>query len=212
MGDDNINEIYLDLLKKQFCEAYGLRKFDNHSKKYLEGLQEFIKLRQALSRKYNRFLKYMGLDITTNDIAELNKGNADTIIKSYDTLAITPYPIDIEQERLYSSVEPGIKRFITHNPYYKQEIKTLAKYYNEDEYDILFGVFGKISDKDSHRKMKELLTLAKKIKDNQYRTGMLKDNNDYFGIVYTHLNETKHQFEDMKKAIEKGRIIEAKTR
>ena len=212
MGDDDINEIYLELLKKQFCEALGLRKFDDNSKKYLEGLKEFIVLRQALGRKYNKFLRMLGLNITTRLNVELDKGNADSIVKNFNTSVVTPYPIDVPKDRIYSFEDVRANRILTQNPYFKENIKEMANYYNEDGYDILFGVYGKKFDKDMHRKMQQILTLTKKIKDYNYKTGILKDNNNYFGVVYTTANETERQLDDMKKDIESDILYGGKTR
>ena len=212
MGEDSIEEIYLELLKKQFCEAKGLRKIDESSKSDLEALKKFIKERQELGRQYNRFLRFLGINITTRNTAELDKGDYDSIIKDYDTLAITPFPIDIDYDRIIDMKDAKVQRYITQNPLYKEDIKEMISLYNNDENDILIGMYGKTYDNDSHKKMRQIVTLSKKIKDYQYKTSLFKDNNNYFIVLYTTLMETKRQFAQMKKALEKGNIIDRKLR
>ena len=212
MGEDSIEEIYLELLKKQFCEAKGLRKINESSKSDLEALKKFIKERQELGRQYNRFLRFLGINITTRNTAELDKGDYDSIIKDYDTLAITPFPIDIDHDRIIDMKDAKVQRYITQNPLYKEDIKEMISLYNNYENDILIGMYGKTYDNDSYKKMRQIVTLSKKLKDYQYKTSLFKDNNNYFIVLYTTLMETKRQFAQMKKALEKGNIIDRKLR
>lgn len=212
MGEDSIEEIYLELLKKQFCEAKGLRKIDESSKSDLEALKKFIKERQELGRQYNRFLRFLGINITTRNTAELDKGDYDSIIKDYDTLVITPFPIDIDYDRIIDMKDAKVQRYITQNPLYKKDIKEMISLYNNYENDILIGMYGKTYDNDSYKKMRQIVTLSKKLKDYQYKTSLFKDNSNYFIVLYTTLMETKRQFAQMKKALEKGNIIDRKLR
>ena len=71
----------------------------------------------------------------------------------------------------------------------------------------MLGVYGKTYDKDSYQKMKLIKKLSKKIKDHQYKVGLLKDNDDYFFIVYTNIYQTRQQIEYIKKTVEKGNLI-----
>lgn len=212
MGEDSIEEIYLELLKKQFCEAKGMRKIDESSKSDLEALKKFIKERQELGRQYNRFLRFLGINITTRNTAELDKGDYDSIIKDYDTLVITPFPIDIDHDRIIDMKDAKVQRYITQNPLYKKDIKEMISLYNNYENDILIGMYGKTYDNDSYKKMRQIVTLSKKLKDYQYKTSLFKDNSNYFIVLYTTLMETKRQFAQMKKALEKGNIIDRKLR
>ena len=212
------NDIYLELLKKQFCEANGLRKFNNNSKADLEAFKSFIAERKIIGEKYNEFLKYLEIDITTSNVVELYKGNVDSIVKDFDTLVLTPYSIDIDKDRIYRELSDLlgnkvlINRFITQNPSFKNDIKSLINYYNQYKYDILIGVYGKVYDKDKNKKMKELIKLSRKIDDYQYNTSILKDRYNYYFVLYTNLLETKEEFETIKKVLEKGRMIEEKNK
>ena len=215
------NDIYLEMLKKQYCDANGLKKFNDISKESLNG---FIKERQNLGEQYTKFLKYMEIDITSSDIVEVNKGQYDTIIRNYNTLAITPYPMNIEKERLYNyqfiSTEKGpqmvlnlnneqinvianmpVKIYMTQNPYDKKDIKGFEYLYNTDKYDILVGMYGKVYDEDKLKKLKLLQKLAEKIKDYNYKTWMLKDNSNYYFVLYTNKFEKEERFKRMEKIL-----------
>lgn len=208
------NDIYLEMLKKQFCEAKGYNKFDNNSKEMLQDLESYIRDRHRLGDKYADFLRYIGVDITTEKTAEINKGKYDSIIKSYNTLAITPYPIDIPENRLYNysfvATENGpklemktddeklyliadmpIKNYMTQNPYNLNQLRQLKYLYNSDKYNIIVGMFGKIYDYNMNIKLKQLEKLEKQLKDLDYKTAFLKDNFNYYSVLYTNVDYKK---------------------
>lgn len=229
----NKNEMYLELLKNQFCAANGYKKFDDNSKEMLKDLEMFIKDRQSLGEKYADFLKYIGIDITTTETAEVNKCNLDSIIKPYNTMAVTPYSIDIDKNRVFNgkfvSTEKGpimqlkvneenlnviagmpIKFYMTQNPYNYKEIKGFEYLYNLGNYDFILGMYGKTYDLDMQIKLKQLEKIEHKLKDLGYKTAFLKDNFNYYSVLYTQKYKQEELFKKMNESIERYNNVKNK--
>ena len=206
---------YFDLLKLQYYSAVG-KKIKN----YLKGdniveISDFLFERQLLGEKYVRYLKYLGIDITMKETAEVGKGSYDTITNGFETTLISPYFEDLEDSRLLNyelltlNVSPAlfkfgekrrieeitripqyINTFMTQNPYKKNEILNWNRVY-QDGYDIIVGMYGLNSDKDKEKK----LAILKKIRDTistSLEINYERDYSDYLAVLTTLATKQKN--------------------
>lgn len=76
------------------------------------------------------------------------------------------HPILIRGNKPIDISKCNIKRFITHNPNSKGNIRNWETIHNSEKYNIIVGIYGSIHDQDIEEKIKLLHYLKDKLTDN----------------------------------------------
>ncbi len=151
------------------------------------------------------------LNSTKEVVAEIGKGESDTLITGDSHIIITPFTKNIKREKPELLVEGAlwvershpilirgnkpidiskcnIKRFITHNPYSKGNIRNWETIHNSEKYNITVGIYDSIHDQDIEEKIKLLHYLKDKLTDNCYyeRSNITSDS-------YMHIISSNHK-------------------
>ena len=206
---------YLKLLARQCYESQGKNAVNEQellkSHVFSKDLAYWICERQLLGARYKEFLSYLGLDVTTSNVAEVGKGMYDTIVSDDNTTIITPYtyikknqdvlnyrllPLDHEvymtgvnnkYKNKLIPVPTNIDTFMTQNPYRSLELVNWDILHNCMDYDILVGIFGHIHDNDKLKKINMLRLLKQKLTSDikvQYEI----DRDAYYAAIYSDKN------------------------
>lgn len=193
-NQNHYNVIYYDKLVKSFLSAKGLKSsnIDPNSECFISEFAGWVKERKTIGLDYLSFI-FPSLKLSNNQelIAEVGKGKVDTLITNTNHLMITSFTKNIKREKPEHLVEGAlwversylilirvnksidiskcnIKRFITHNPYSKGNIRNLETLHNSEKYNIIVGIYGSIHDQDIEEKIKLLHYLKDKLTDNCY--------------------------------------------
>lgn len=193
-NQNHYNVIYYDKLVKSFLSAKGLKSsnIDPNSECFISEFAGWVKERKTIGLDYLSFI-FSSLKLSNNQelIAEVGKGKVDTLITNTNHLMITSFTKNIKREKPEHLVEGAlwversylilirvnksidiskcnIKRFITHNPYSKGNIRNLETLHNSEKYNIIVGIYGSIHDQDIEEKIKLLHYLKDKLTDNCY--------------------------------------------
>lgn len=208
------NEKYYMLLAMQYQMSIGISGtracLNFNSKRFNKELLDWLKERRKIGYKYVDFLNYLGLDITTRETAEIDKGKYDSIVTSYDTSLITPYyyGVDIKDDKVLNYVffpdskNPAllkidymgklreitsapnyINQYITENPYRRTDIFGFEELHNGGNFNIIVGMYGHIHDNDKEKKLKQLKDLREKIIDSDIKIEYDCDRDSYFALV-----------------------------
>ena len=175
-------DIYLEKLMKQFTKANGLNKIDMNSLEFLNEFKEWVTRQRVVSRDYKDLLNYM--QIPLSKIAEVGKGEFDSLALNNNLLMITPYaeelalendkiinadfmvtvekPLVIGPDKKEIILDRRINSFMTYNPYEEEDIINWELLVGQG-YPITTGVYGKIYDQDKTTKIKLLKNLKNKI-------------------------------------------------
>ena len=213
-NQNHYNAIYYDILVKSFLSArgYNATEIDLNSEYFVSEFASWIKERRKMGLDYLSFIEpLINLNNTKEIIAEIGKGESDSLLKDTDSIMITPFTKHIERikpetlvegslwiERSHPLIIRGnkstdiskcnIQRFITHNPYSKGNIRNWETLHNSEKYNITVGIYGSIFDNDIDGKIKMLNQLKEKIKDNCF----YERNTDVNG-VYMHVISSNHK-------------------
>lgn len=200
-------EYYVKLFEL-FVKATG-RKLnkDNYKKLYTKLRPEFIDWLEEYkysTSEYRRYLEsYFGIDLESFYLAELGKGNIDSIVRE-DACMITPYgytfsdtyhknsSLIINENDLivdygdFKESGNGISTYITQNPYLNtyviSELKKIHEIHNKT---IVLGMYGKIYDQDIKNKIRILKQFRKSVdtENNGYDYEFNTKGDNYFGVV-----------------------------
>lgn len=170
-------EMYLLCLFKQYCDARGL-DINNMNNMYSNKFVDWIVQNKYLLDNYMNYLYALGFDYSADDIIEIGKGEYDSISKnSINLISIFAGTLGKINSRLF--VDRGIplilgqngitipreQIILTHNPYFESEILGWYSIHNLGEKDISIGMFGKLDDEDTSRKIRLLEQLTKQMTD-----------------------------------------------
>ena len=175
-------DIYLEKLMKQFTKANGLNSIDMNSLEFLNEFKEWVTRQRVVSRDYKDLLNYM--QIPLSKIAEVGKGEFDSLALNNNLLMITPYAeeLALEKDKIINAdfmvtvekplligpdkkeiiLDRRINSFMTYNPYEEEDIINWELLVGQG-YPITTGVYGKIYDQDKTTKIKLLKNLKNKI-------------------------------------------------
>ena len=175
-------DIYLEKLMKQFTKANGLNKIDMNSLEFLNEFKEWVTRQRVVSRDYKDLLNYMQIPLAK--IAEVGKGEFDSLALNNNLLMITPYAeeLALENDKIINAdfmvtvekplligpdkkeiiLDRRINSFMTYNPYEEEDIINWELLVGQG-YPITTGVYGKIYDQDKTTKIKLLKNLKNKI-------------------------------------------------
>ena len=175
-------DIYLEKLMKQFTKANGLNSIDMNSLEFLNEFKEWVTRQRVVSRDYKDLLNYM--QIPLSKIAEVGKGEFDSLALNNNLLMITPYAeeLALENDKIINAdfmvtvekplligpdkkeiiLDRRINSFMTYNPYEEEDIINWELLVGQG-YPITTGVYGKIYDQDKTTKIKLLKNLKNKI-------------------------------------------------
>ena len=175
-------DIYLEKLMKQFTKANGLNRIDTNSLEFLNEFKEWVTRQRVVSRDYKDLLNYM--QIPLSKIAEVGKGEFDSLALNNNLLMITPYAeeLALENDKIINAdfmvtvekplligpdkkeiiLDRRINSFMTYNPYEEEDIINWELLVGQG-YPITTGVYGKIYDQDKTTKIKLLKNLKNKI-------------------------------------------------
>ncbi len=168
-------EKYLRCLFKQFCDAKGL-DMANISNMHSNDFVNWVAHRRSLLNMYKDYLEILGFDYPTYDVLEIGKGQYDSLFQQGISLASSfaetmgknnsvlyidrGIPLILQQNRITIPFEHIL---LTHNPYFESEILNWYLIHNAGEKNISIGMFGKLEDEDSTRKVKLLEELSKQM-------------------------------------------------
>ena len=196
-------DIYLEKLMKQFTKANGLNSIDMNSLEFLNEFKEWVTRQRVVSRDYKDLLNYM--QIPLSKIAEVGKGEFDSLALNNNLLMITPYAeeLALENDKIINAdfmvttekplligpdkkeiiLDRRINSFMTYNPYEEEDIINWELLVGQG-YPITTGVYGKIYDQDKTTKIKLLKNLKNKIlQEVQEEYVTLEDK--YFYVIYS---------------------------
>ncbi|MBQ8891835.1 MAG: hypothetical protein IJ068_03110 [Bacilli bacterium] len=206
---------YNKLLTLQYCNALGI-KVDTTSQGFKNDLVRWVFERKQIGEKYVEFLNSLGLNITNKETAEIGKGTFDTLVDSYNTTVITPYPYTNNVKRVLKydffpniqgsglikydsdgkiaeivSVPKYINQIITQNPYNELDLIGYEDLFNVNDISVIVGMYGHIHDNDKEMKLKMLKLIKDKIKNNQFNVEYEYDRDSYFAAIYDNKTEKK---------------------
>ena len=199
---------------KSFLSAKGLKSsnIDPNSECFISEFAGWVKERKTIGLDYLSFI-FSSLKLSNNQelIAEIGKGESDTLITGDSRIIITPFTKNIKREKPELLVEGSlwvercrpiiirgnkpidiskcnIKRFITHNPYSKGNIRNWETLHNSEKYNITVGMYGSVYDHDIEDKIKVLNQLRDKLNDNCFY-----EKNVERGDIYMHVVSSNHK-------------------
>lgn len=161
---------YILMLYKQYCDSIG-KPYDKYNIMTDTDFVIYLSLLKKQIPNYERYLKYLGLSLNSDNTIELNKGKYDTLGKDAVTL-VSPFAetVGCENSKLivYKNVPfiiMGITvytanncdLFLTHNPFDEESVGNLIELHNNGA-NVCIGVYGKNSDKNKEAKIKMLIS------------------------------------------------------
>ena len=208
-NQSHYNAIYYDILVRAFLSANGLKStdIDLNSEFFVSEFAHWIKERRKIGLDYLSFIEPLAkLNSTKEVVAEIGKGESDTLITGDNHIIITPFTKNIKREKPELLVEGSlwvercrpiiirgnrsvdiskcnIKRFITHNPYSKGNIRNWETLHNSEKYNITVGIYGSIYDHDIEDKIKVLNQLKDKLNDNCFYERNTERGDIYMQVV-----------------------------
>ena len=180
------NKEYMKLLFKQYVSAKGPNLDNMSTREIMHEYAEFISELNILGQNYLTILESMGININDKTVVEIGKGKLDTISKDKTTI-ITPYTegfkkdnrtvltseikvckyipklLDIDGRASIDISSLNIKTFITQNPYDGLSTSNFGQLANNENYDVIIGVYGDTSDRNYMKKVEELKRLKSKL-------------------------------------------------
>lgn len=208
-NQNHYNAIYYDMLVKSFLSAKGLKSsnIDLNSESFVSEFAGWVKERRKIGLDYLSFIESLvKLNSTKEVVAEIGKGESDTLITGDSRIIITPFTKNIKREKPELLVEGflwvercrpiiirgnkpidiskcNIKRFITHNPYSKGNIRNWETLHNSEKYNITVGIYGSVYDHDIEDKIKVLNQLRDKLNDNCFYEKNVERGDIYMHVV-----------------------------
>lgn len=208
-NQSHYNAIYYDMLVRVFLSANGLKStdIDLNSEFFVSEFAHWIKERRKIGLDYLSFIEPLAkLNSTKEVVAEIGKGESDTLITGDNHIIITPFTKNIKREKPELLVEGSlwvercrpiiirgnrsvdiskcnIKRFITHNPYSKGNIRNWETLHNSEKYNITVGIYGSVYDHDIEDKIKVLNQLRDKLNDNCFYEKNVERGDIYMQVV-----------------------------
>lgn len=195
------NKEYMKLLFKQYVSAKGPNLDNMSTREIMHEYAEFISELNILGQNYLTILESMGININDKTVVEIGKGKLDTISKDKTTI-ITPYTeglkkdnrtvltseikvckyipklLDIDGRASIDISSLNIKTFITQNPYDGLSTSNFGQLANNENYDVIIGVYGDTSDRNYMKKVEELKRLKSKL--TQFKEKFEKQDGAYF--------------------------------
>lgn len=184
-------ERYLLCLFKQYCDARGL-DINNMNNMYSNEFVDWIVQNKSLLGNYMDYLYALGFDYPADDIVEIGKGEYDSISQhGINLISIFAGTLGRINSRLFVDrgiplilkqngiVIPREHIILTHNPYFESEILGWYSIHNFGEKNISIGMFGKLDDEDTSKKVKLLEQLSKQMTDD-YSFDYDTDGGNYF--------------------------------
>lgn len=172
-----MREKYLLCLFKQYCEASGL-DMNSVDNMYSKDFIDWVIQNKNLLDNYMDYLYALGFNYQANDVAEIGKGEYDsisqcgvTVISEFaKTLGRTNSRMFIDRGiplifRQSEIVIPKEHIILTHNPYFESEIIEWNHIHNSGSKNISIGMFGKLENEDTSKKIKILEQLSKQMSD-----------------------------------------------
>lgn len=198
-------EKYLNNLMKQFAQAKGIKNIDVSSTSFIEEFMYWVKQNRIMSEAYLSFIDSIDVHPSVIDetTVEIGKCEFDSIALNTPMSMITPYTIDIPDEKI---LVPGMfmvyngnpyvihnnkmivfddtltSRFITQNPYSNEEIKNWEQLHNVGN-NITLGFFGDIHDFDKITKIKLLKELKSKLSNSEFVENYETSDDLYFYVL-----------------------------
>ena len=184
-------EMYLLCLFKQYCDARGL-DINNMNNMYSSDFSDWIVQNKSLLSNYIDYLNTLGFGYPVGDVVEVGKGKYDSL-SQYGVNVISTFaetvgktnsrlfvdrgmPFILRQGRIEISKEHII---LTHNPYFESEVLGWYLIHNMGDKNISVGMFGKLGDVDTTRKVELLEKLSKQMTED-YSFDYDTDSNSYF--------------------------------
>ncbi len=195
------NKEYMKLLFKQYVSAKGPNLDNMSTREIMHEYAEFISELNILGQNYLTILESMGININDKTVVEIGKGKLDTISKDKTTI-ITPYTegfkkdnrtvltseikvckyipklLDIDGRASIDISSLNIKTFITQNPYDGLSTSNFGQLANNENYDVIIGVYGDTSDRNYMKKVEELKRLKSRL--TQFKEKFEKQDGAYF--------------------------------
>ena len=190
---------YSEKLIREFKEANGVRAKDTNSNSFKEDFNYWLKQREKAKEDYLILLKNLKINYDAINTIEVGKGEIDSLVYNLKTTVISTYYVDETKRRGLTLIgEPIIigdkmkyksqdiilsipitweKTFMTQNV---SDLSELNKWQNLTKDNIVVvGAYGKTSDLDMTKKIRELKKFARKLDDYIYDCGDVNDTYTY---------------------------------
>lgn len=168
-------EMYLLCLFKQYCDARGL-DINNMNNMYSNDFCDWIVQNKSLLSNYIDYLNVLGFGYPLDDVVEVGKGKYDSlseygvnVISTFaETVGKTNSRLFVDRGMLFILRQGGIEMpkehiILTHNPYFESEVLSWYLIHNMGNKNISIGMFGKLDDADTIRKVELLEKLSKQM-------------------------------------------------
>lgn len=171
-----MNEYNLNLME-QFAKASGLGCVDYESESFRREFSVWLELNKSNLDKFYRFLQNNEELTSFNNILEVGQGNCDSILINYgkEGTVISPYQgidfineyVNVINSKVFTSNEFDVtevyesnlsnvilnsEKVISCNPLSEKVLLNCAHLNREFGKDVLFGIYGNISDADANNK------------------------------------------------------------
>ena len=212
---------YMEKLLNQFRCSRGIKTEDFDPDLYGDEFYKWLLEYIRIGKFYYGWLKEKGiLDELSYDIAEIGKGEYDTITFNQKTTLISPYirifeHLDIENKifnydftvfdghplyigRKQFDVVSDIDVFITQNPYCMKDITNWPQLYNYGNRDIVVGIYGNCFDKDKSYKLRQLKIMRERI-DDDFKIDEVTNGDTYCYALSTGFTKKKQKLRNQNK-------------
>lgn len=187
---------YLLYLFEQFNESYGIKTIDFNDE-YLKVFSKWLRSMRDISKTYQDYISFLGIDLYDEETKELNKGKYDSIALPSTTI-ISPFADTLGKQNSELCLFQGEPIILTGSSIKKEQVagtyitQNMYKMMSLDVFDVIIeregqvclGAYGLISDEDRITKIRRLQTLKEKysqILSENYDT----DNGSYFYALNT---------------------------
>ena len=201
---------YIQNLITQYQQATGRNNIKENSTGFRESFLEWSKERKKISETYKIILTELGVKLNTPTTTEIGKGINDTIVYNERAKVITPYPYNMYGTKYQNKItkakliinQPNNQNnneilgntdtLITHNPYDWNDILNWSYLFDENDYNVAIGIFGKKYDRNRLASIQALKELVKKINET-YQEIEQETKDNYYYIVTNILTKRKER-------------------
>lgn len=190
---------YLLYLFEQFNESCGIKTI-NFNDEYLKAFKKWLRLMNTISKTYQDYISFLGIDLYDEETKELNKGKYDSIALPSTTI-ISPFADTFGKQNSELCLFQGEPIILTGSSIKKEQVagiyitQNVYKMMSLDIFDVIIereggvclGAYGLISDEDRLTKIRRLQSLKEKYSD------VLSENYDTDNGSYVYALTTKQK-------------------
>lgn len=190
---------YKNQLLMQYLKSNNQRSVDLNSQDFIEDFVGWIYSMKKTGKDYLKMLDILEiLPLYLERVIELGKGSQDAVLDMRpNSKIITPYAATFKSKIEAEIIEidavqlENIGRLImkdelviSQNPYDEFDLSIMRGLHNKKDNPIVFGVYGKINDKDMLQKRKLIKSVSSKMQEGFIEEAYTNGDN-YFHLVAT---------------------------